>query len=146
MNVSLKSICGASLLIVFMSGCSNSSKEIPALYVSPLQYSQYDCDQVRTEMARIGTRVSQMTGKLDKNAETDNVVTGVGVVLFWPALFFLGGTKEEEAEYSRLKGEYQALEQVGVEKKCNFQKTEPDKASGDTKSPNTKAEDKPKGA
>jgi len=97
-------------------------------------------------MARISTKVNQMTGKLDKNAETDNVVTGVGVVLFWPALFFLGGTKEEEAEFARLKGEYQALEQVAVEKKCNFSKTEPTEVKNDGADINKKSDEKPKGA
>jgi hypothetical protein len=30
--------------------------------------------------------------------------------LFWPTLFFLGGTKEREAEFARLKGESEALQ------------------------------------
>jgi len=40
--------------------------------------------------------------------------------LFWPAVFFLGGTKEEEAEYARLKGEYDALEQASILRKCSM--------------------------
>lgn len=43
---------------------------------------------------------------------------GVGLVLFWPALFALGGTKQQEAEYARLKGEHDALQQAAVAKKC----------------------------
>ena len=39
-------------------------------------------------------------------------------MLFWPALFFLGGTKQQEAEYARLKGEHEALQQSAIEKKC----------------------------
>jgi hypothetical protein len=30
----------------------------------------------------------------------------------------LGGTKEQEAEYAKLKGEYNALEQASIQKKC----------------------------
>jgi hypothetical protein len=63
-----------------------------------------------------------MSGKLDKNRENDNLTTGAALILFWPAVFFLGGTKEQEAEFARLKGEAQAVEQVSIQKKCGFQK------------------------
>jgi hypothetical protein len=45
----------------------------------------------------------------------------VGLVLFWPALFFLeGGDGPEAAEYACLKGEVDALEQVAIQKKCDM--------------------------
>ena len=40
------------------------------------------------------------------------------MVLFWPALFALGGTKQQEAEYARLRGEYDAVQQAAIQKKC----------------------------
>ena len=36
------------------------------------------------------------------------------------ALFALGGTKEQEAEYGRLKGEYEAIQQAAIAKKCTL--------------------------
>lgn len=46
---------------------------------------------------------------------------GVGLVLFWPTLFMLeGGDGPEAAEYARLKGEYEALRKVAIEKKCDL--------------------------
>lgn len=110
----------SALLAAFLAGCSTASKDIVPTYTSPAQYSNYDCDQTRAEMVRVSTRVGELTGKLDKNRENDNITTTAGVVLFWPALFFVGGTKEQEAEYARLKGEYNALEQVSIQKKCNL--------------------------
>ena len=71
---------------------------------------------------RISGKVQQLTGQLDDNRGTDNVTTTAGLLLFWPALFFLGGTKEQEAEYAQLKGEYNALEQVSVQKKWGLLK------------------------
>jgi hypothetical protein len=44
----------------------------------------------------------------------------VGMILFWPALFFLeGGDGPQAAEYGRLKGERDALERVAIQKKCD---------------------------
>jgi len=108
----LKKISVYLMCILFVVSCSNSSKDIVAIYVSPEQYSNLDCDQIRAEMQRVAGKVRSITGQLDKNAGNDKVVTGVSLILFWPAVFFLGGTKEEEAEYARLKGEYDALEKL----------------------------------
>ena len=48
----------------------------------------------------------------------DAVALGVGLVIFWPALFFMiGGDKSQEL--GRLKGEYDALEQAAILKKCD---------------------------
>jgi hypothetical protein len=107
----------ASVSIALM-GCATASKDIAPNYVSPMQYQSYDCDQLAAETQRIQVRVNQLAGRLDEAAANDKVITGVGVVLFWPALFALGGTKQQEAEYARLRGEYEAVQQAAVLKKC----------------------------
>jgi hypothetical protein len=104
--------------LVFITGCATASKDIAALYVSPLQYQNYDCSQLSAESQRIASRVSTLSGRLDEAASNDKALVGVGMILFWPALFALGGTKEQEAEYSRLKGEYDAVQQAAISRKC----------------------------
>ena len=106
----------ALVLAALVVGCSKSAKEIQPTYVPPTQYSNYDCDQIGKEMIRVNGRANSLAGQLDDDAETDSTVTGVGIVLFWPALFFLGGTKEQEAEYALLRGEHIALEQASIQK------------------------------
>lgn len=110
-----------SLVTLFtaLTGCSTASKDISARYVSPIQYSSYDCSQLQEESYRITRIVSELGGRLDEAASNDKAITGVGVILFWPALFALGGTGEQEAEYSRLKGEYDAVQQSLIQKKCS---------------------------
>ena len=44
----------------------------------------------------------------------------VGIILFWPTLFFLGGTRAQEAEYARLKGEADAVQQAAILRKCKL--------------------------
>ena len=87
-------------------------------YVSPVQYQTYDCDQIAAESQRLTARVQQLGGRLDEAASNDKTIMGVGLILFWPVLFALGGTKQQEAEYARLKGEAEALQQAAVAKKC----------------------------
>lgn len=101
-----------------LAGCAASSQDIVTTYVSPLQYQPYDCTQLQLELQRIQGRVVELGGRLDQAAANDKALAGVGIVLFWPALFSLGGTKWQEAEYGRLRGEYEAVQQTMIQKKC----------------------------
>lgn len=105
-------------VVASLAGCATASKDIASSYVSPLQYQAYDCDQIAQESIRIQTRVTELGGRLDQAAANDQGIAVAGALLFWPALFFLGGTKETEAEYGRLKGEYDALQQQANLKRC----------------------------
>ena len=107
----------AVISCLFISGCSSSPDSIEPTYVSPLEYQSYDCGQLGGEMQRVGRRVQEVAGHQADEAEGDAVAMGVGLVLFWPALFFLIGDDREE-ELSRLKGEADALEQAAIDKNC----------------------------
>lgn len=110
----------AVLLCVTMTqyGCATSSKDIAPSYASPMQFNNYDCDQLTAESQRIQARVTQLGGRLDSAASNDKWIVAAGVLVAWPILFAVGGTKEQEAEYARLKGEYDAIHQSAVIKKC----------------------------
>jgi len=114
----MKKIAALTALSFVISGCATASKDVATAYVSPVQYQSYDCDQLGAESQRLNTRVQQLGGRLDEAAKNDQAIAGVGIVLFWPALFALGGTKQQEAEYGRLKGEAEALQQAAVARKC----------------------------
>ncbi|MDD2721287.1 MAG: hypothetical protein PHH47_08280 [Gallionella sp.] len=113
-----KTIASFLSVTIALAGCATSSKNIAANYVSPMQYHAYDCEQLAGETQRIQSRVDQVGGRLDVAATHDQQLVGVGMILFWPALFALGGTKEQEAEYARLKGEYDAVQQAAIAHKC----------------------------
>lgn len=106
------------LIVLATTGCATASKDISAAYASPMQYQNFDCSQISAESARVRSRVSEVGGRLDQASSNDAAITTAGAILFWPALFFLGGTKQQEAEYARLRGEYDALQQVAISKKC----------------------------
>ena len=70
------------------------------------------------ERQSVSRRVAELGGQLDNNAQTDKMVVGAGALFFPPALFFVGGTADQESEYGRIKGEVQALETAAVQKNC----------------------------
>lgn len=108
----------ASCAALSLAACATSPDKISAAYVSPLQYQSYDCGQIRMELVRIGQRVDEVTGQQRRQASNDAWAMGVGLVLFWPALFFLAGGNDKKEELGRLKGEYDALQSAAVQKQC----------------------------
>ena len=103
--------------------CASPSKEIAAVYVSPIQYEQFSCDQLSQELERLNRKKNSLATSLDEKASNDKGLTAVSVILFWPAAFALGGNQAQEAEYAQLKGRYDAVQQAGVEKSCNLETT-----------------------
>lgn len=113
-------------VLFFLTACASNPDKIDAAYVSPLKYKDYDCDQVAMEMDYVGERTTKLYHRLKKERNNDNAQMGIGLVLFWPALFFLeGGDGPEAAEYAQLQGEFEALRENSVQKKCAIEAKSP---------------------
>jgi hypothetical protein len=85
------------------------------------------------EAGRISARTGEKYRSVKKLADNDAAQMGVGLILFWPTLFFLeGGDGPEAAEYARLKGEMDAIERAAISKRCSlkFQRWSPPKEEG----------------
>ena len=78
-------------------------------------------------MIGLSARAAQITGVQSSKASSNAVVMGSGLILFWPALFFIKGDGTTAAEVARLKGVMEAVEQASIHKKCGiqFQNAEP---------------------
>lgn len=108
---------------ITLSGCAVSSENQHLPYISPAQFQTYNCDELSAEIERIQARVSQLMNKSndkmpDNSNNKDKWTLGADLSLSWAALFALGGTKEQEAEYAQLKSEYDAIQQWAIAKKC----------------------------
>lgn len=111
---------GSILAGMLLAACASSSDAIRPAYVSPLQYQGLTCQQIGAEMERVSRRASEVAGVQDSNKTTDALVTGATIVLFWPAAFFIKGDGPTAAELARLKGEFEALEQISIQKNCGL--------------------------
>jgi hypothetical protein len=109
-------------LVVAMSfsvaGCATHSDSISASHVSDVQYANFTCDQIRVEMERVRFKRDELVEKQNKSANTDSAMMGVGMILFWPALFALAATSDNKSEVARIKGEYEAVERASIAKNC----------------------------
>jgi hypothetical protein len=113
----MKRVITLTAACAVLAACATNPDKVSSSYISPLQYGNYDCDQIRAEMIRVSAKVSEISGVQKREATKDAVALGVGLVLFWPALFFMMGQDKKE-ELGTLKGQYDALQSAAIEKKC----------------------------
>jgi len=115
MKITFTTIALSSL--VAFTGCADKSSSIQANYVSPLAYNSFDCESLEQEYSRLVRKSQNINKQQDDIASNDGVATGVGLILFWPALFFIDNDDLRE-QVAQLKGEVDAVEQASIQKKC----------------------------
>lgn len=109
------------LILPVISACASKSADIEPTYASTTEYERMNCRQLAAEGQRVSAAASRVAGKQDKKRGDDQVLTGVGVVVFWPVLFALEGDGPTAVELGRLKGEMEAIEKVSARKNCGIE-------------------------
>ena len=109
------------VILPVVSACASKSADIEAAYVSPVQYESMSCTQLASEGQRVSSAAARVAGQQDKKRGSDQVLMGVGVVVFWPVLFALEGDGPTAVELGRLKGEMEAIEKISARKNCGIE-------------------------
>ena len=103
---------------LFCSACASNPKNIGTAYVSPVKYGDLSCEQLAVERTAVEYRANVLYRSLQKRANSDALLMGVGVAVFVPTLFFLKGNSAKAAEFAHLKGDYQAIRLNADAKGC----------------------------
>lgn len=113
----MKKLLATIFLPALLMSCATQPDKIKATTISPDTYADFDCNQVRQEILRVHERVSSIAGMQRTKAKSDAMAVGVGLVLYWPALFLVAGGDMDE-EIASLKGQYEALSVTAEDKNC----------------------------
>ena len=96
-----------------LAGCATNPDNIQATSKSPMTY----CNEMNMEAQRISDRLTDITGQQRAEASKDAVAMTVGMLVFWPALFFMMGDDHKD-EIATLRGEAIALQSAANAKGC----------------------------
>jgi len=105
---------------ILFTSCASKPSELGTTFVSPAMYSNYDCDQISTEMMRYNNQVTELTAQQSKVYKNDQMMGWVGTFFLWPLYLFIKGDGEVAAELKSAKGTLEALQKISVEKKCGY--------------------------
>lgn len=113
---------------IALSACASSSDDVVATYVSPREFADHTCEDLIEEHQTVRSQVFQLSDAQDDRASQDAAVTAAGVILFWPALFFIEGDDSQTYQLSEMKGRQQTLETVIRENDCDNPSRAPESA------------------
>ena len=108
-------VLGAALAL---SACAQSPDAVAPTPVSAAAYSSMSCRQLQAEAVRLNDDVARLTGQQRKKASNDAVAMGVGMLLFWPALFALGAGSDVGPQLAQAKGQAEAIQAAARQKGC----------------------------
>jgi hypothetical protein len=104
--------------VAFLAGCATQSVNVTPSYVPPSRFSTMPCEQLQEEYAALTSHETSLSSKQDSAYAKDAALVAVSLILFWPAAFFVGQDKGNEAELARIKGERQVVERTLRDKRC----------------------------
>jgi len=116
-HYSLRAV-GHVLIAFLLSGCASSSGSILAQYVPPEKYQGLTCREIGAEGERVASRVAEISG--DSNTSGTAWLVAPSIVVHWPTTPWFATSEEEATELSKLKGEFEALEQAAERKRCGL--------------------------
>lgn len=107
----------ATAAALTLAACAPDPATIAPAYVSPAAYAGLDCRALSSEAARLNARIATVTGQQQDAAAADTANAVVAALIFWPALFLIGGD-DQSPELARLRGEAEALQAAANARGC----------------------------
>ncbi len=101
-----------------LSGCATRSADVAPEPSSAAEFVSWDCDRIDDELERVQQRAADVAYSVDERAGNNILALGMGLSVFWPALFALRPDGLEAAELSRLKGRDEALRSASRAQGC----------------------------
>lgn len=120
-----RTVALVTLAASLVPACATRPDNVVASRVSSSRYAERTCKSLARELDEVQDALRAQSAKLNDKATQDAVVTGVGVILFWPVLFALGNNAGLEGDVARLKGEEQAIRKQMREQDCEMPAMKP---------------------
>jgi hypothetical protein len=111
---------GALATVLLTSACATASEDVRANFQPATMYEADSCETLGTKISAVKDEVYKVSGQQDQKRKIDQGATGVGAILFWPALLAIPLTKDHKRELADLKGKYEAMVRAGESKHCKF--------------------------
>lgn len=99
-----------SLAVLMLAACATNPDKVASAYVSASEYNGMSCQQLLTAYTINENEASALYSSMKSKSRVNTTAGVVGVVLFWPALFFMKGKDASaDAKMSELKGRKTAI-------------------------------------
>jgi hypothetical protein len=108
----------ALLSALLLAGCATRAVDVRPAPMNPQDFATWDCNRIHDEVDDVQQRAADVAYAVDERAGQNILALGVGVSVFWPALFALRPAGPEALDLARLKGRFEALQIAATLKQC----------------------------
>ena len=112
------SILACCALAAVLAGCATRAVDVAPAPANPADFAAWGCARIDDEQDAVQQRAADVAYAVDERAGNNILALGVGVSVFWPALFAMRPAGLEAAELARLKGRFEALQTAARQKGC----------------------------
>jgi hypothetical protein len=106
------------LTAAVLSGCATRAADVRPAPADPADFAAWSCERIHDEQDVVQQKAADVAYAVDERAGTNILALGVGVTVFWPALFALRPEGPDAADLARLKGRFEALQIASTLKRC----------------------------
>jgi len=111
----------AATISILMSGCATNQNSDFRPYISPLKYANDDCHSLAEKAEVIDAEIRKLYPSAGPRVGQNTVAVGVGLFVFWPALFLIADTDGASSlALTQLKGEVNAISNAAAQNNCDF--------------------------
>jgi hypothetical protein len=107
----------ATIAALSLAACAPSPDTITAAYVSPAMFNGQSCASLNAQSRVLAGRLATATGQQQAAADADSGTMALAIILFAPAVFFVGGNDQSDA-IAQMRGEAEALQSAAAAQGC----------------------------
>ena len=100
-----------------LSACAPAPGEIAPAYVSPTAFAGRTCTELNNDATILNARLATAMGQQQATADNDAAMVGIGMLIFWPMLFAVGGNDQSPA-IAQMTGEAEAIRAAAIARGC----------------------------
>ena len=104
-------------VILLNLGCSPKAESIKPTYVSSIEYDDFSCNQLKSELTKVNDVLEVLSAQQDESANKENTFS-LAVLMIGFVSVDVGD--EQEFRIGRLKGRYKTIKEVATKKNCSF--------------------------
>lgn len=106
------------LMFFLVYGCAGRTP-VP---VAEYQYGDDNksCNHLKSELSQMNVDIDKKNTSVTNSSVKNGVLVGVGLILFWPALFFMDLSDSDRVEFEALQKRYNALTRIAADKNCGI--------------------------
>jgi uncharacterized membrane protein YgdD (TMEM256/DUF423 family) len=111
-------VCTVTFLMGTL-GCAGMGKDADCVPAFTSYDKEMDCDEIRVALRMVMRDIEAKAEAKQSKAVSNGVLLGVGLLLFWPSLFFMDLSDTERKELQALKNRYDRLMYLAEKKGCD---------------------------